>query len=105
MENIMRSIKHVRFKKILSIALIVIGAIIILTGIYAKFRVSLIKSDINKRSNSFFNNPVDKQIDTALVKKVGEYDVPILFTLIGGAVVTILGIGTLIYSRKGKKFR
>lgn len=87
-------------KKTLGIVLIVVGVIIFLLGMYAKGRVSEAKQNVQKSSGLFSDNPVNKQIGGALEKKISSYDAPIMWTMIGGIVIAVVGAGTLICCRK-----
>lgn len=87
-------------KKTVGIVLIVIGVIIFLLGLYAKGRVSEAKENVQKSTGMFSNNPVNKQIGGALEKKIGAYDAPILWTMIGGIVVVVIGAGVLVCCRR-----
>ncbi len=89
-------------KKIIGSLVIVIGVIVVLLGLYAKSRVAEAKQNVQKNSGPFPGNPVDKQISEALEKQISAYDAPIMWTLIGGAVIFIVGAGTLIYGFRRK---
>jgi uncharacterized membrane protein YiaA len=88
-------------KKIIGIVAIVIGAIILLLGLYARNRVAEARGNVQSASSLFPNNPVDKQISGSLEKQIGAYDSPVMWTIVGGIAIVIIGIGTLM--RKGKK--
>jgi hypothetical protein len=80
--------------------LIAVGAIVLLTAIYAKSRVSEAKQNISKGSGMFHDNPVNKQIGSALEKKISSYDAPIMLAMVGGGILVVVGIGTLFFGNK-----
>jgi ascorbate-specific PTS system EIIC-type component UlaA len=88
------------FKQIIGLILIIIGAIVLIYALYARSRVSEVKKEIGKSSGLFSDNPVNKQIGQALEKKVGSYDMPIMVGMIGGIVLVIIGVGTMVYCRR-----
>ena len=87
-------------KKITGLILLIIGAIILIVALYAKSRVAEVKKGIHKGSSMFSDNPVNRQIDSALEKKIGAYDTPILIGIIGGVILIVVGAGTMVYSRR-----
>ena len=89
------------FKQKCGIIAVIIGALIVIIALYARFRVGEVKGEIKKGSSLFGGNPVDKQITGALEGKVGAYDAPITWTLVGGIVLVIAGAGVIyFYKRK-----
>ena len=83
-------------KKIVGIVVIVIGLIIFLLGLYAKSRVSEARSNANKTTGMFGNNPVNSAIE----KKIGSYDSPVFWTIVGGIIVMVIGAGTVYSCRR-----
>ena len=94
--------------KTAGIVLIVIGAIVLILGFYAKFRVSEAKLNVQKSSVPFSGNPVNKQLNEAMEKQISVYDAPIMWTMIGGVVIVVIGVAGVCWcccchSRKKKK--
>ncbi len=89
-------------KKVIGSLVIIIGVVVVLLGFYAKSRVAEAKLNVQKNSGPFPGNPVDKQISEALAKQISAYDAPILWTLIGGAVIIVIGAGTLVWGFRRK---
>jgi hypothetical protein len=87
-------------KRIAAIVLVVVGIIVFLLALYAQSRVSDAKASVSKSSGMFSDNPVNKQITGAIQGKISAYDAPILWTMIGGVVLVLAGVGTYIYYRK-----
>ena len=87
-------------KRIGGLAAIIIGVVLILFGLHAKNRVLEIRASINKTSGFFSDNPVNKEIDKALEHKIGEYDGPILMSLVGGGILIIAGIAIMVFCNK-----
>ena len=87
-------------KKIGGVVAIVVGVVIILLAFYAKSRVAHAKETIGKSSGMFGDNPINRGISGALEGKVGEYDAPIMWSLIGGFVLVIAGTAFLICYRR-----
>lgn len=87
-------------KKIVGIVVIIIGLIIFLLGLYAKSRVNEARSNVQKSSGMFGDNPVNKQINNAIESKIGSYDSPVFWTIIGGVIIMVIGAGTVYSCRK-----
>ncbi|MBS0605212.1 MAG: hypothetical protein JSS60_09300 [Verrucomicrobia bacterium] len=87
-------------KKIAGIVLIIIGIVVFLLAMYAKSRVAEAKQNVQKTSGMFSENPVNKQIGGALEKQISHYDAPIMWTMIGGIVVFVIGVGTLVMCKR-----
>lgn len=87
-------------KQIGGLIALIIGILVLIFAFYAKSRVAEVKKEIHKGSGLFPNNPVDKQISVALEKKVGAYDAPIMWGMIGGIVLVIVGAGTMLCCRR-----
>lgn len=87
-------------KKIIGIVVFVIGLIIFLLGLYARSRVSEARSNVQKSSGFFGDNPANKQITGAIEKKIGSYDSPIFWTITGGVVIMVIGAVTACRCRK-----
>ena len=90
-------------KKLIGFACVVIGVVILLLGFYAKAQVNERRSAVSKTSGLFPNNPMKKGINNAIEGKIGSYDSPILWTLIIGGVIVVIGAGILHSSRKTKR--
>ena len=88
-------------KKIIGIVVIIIGAIIFLLGLYARGRVAEARENVHKATGFFSNKEVDKQVSGMAERKIGAYDAPVMWTMIGGIVIVLIGVGTLM--RRGKK--
>ena len=88
-------------QKIAGIILVVIGIVVFLFAIYAKNRVSEAKHNVQKSSGMFSDNPINKQISGAIEQKISSYDSPLMWAMVGGIVVTLLGVGT--YFRAGRR--
>ena len=87
-------------RKIVSIILVLLGLVVFLFAMYAKHRVGEVKRSVHNGTQLFSNNPVDKEITKALNEKLGSYDMPILWAMIGGVVLVVLGVGTFAYGKK-----
>jgi len=87
-------------KKIIGIVVIVIGLIVFLLGLYAKSRVSEARSNASKTSGMFGDNPINKQISGAIEDKIGSYDSPVFWTIVGGVIIMVIGAGTVFCCRK-----
>jgi hypothetical protein len=87
-------------KKIVGIVVIVIGLVIFLLGLYAKSRVSEARSNAKSTSGMFGDNPVNKQISGAIENKIGSYDSPVFWTIVGGIIVMVIGASTVFCCRK-----
>jgi hypothetical protein len=83
--------------KTAGIVLIVIGAIVLLLGFYAKFRVSEAKLNVQKSSVPFSDNPVNKQLNEAMEKQISAYDAPIMWTMVGGAIIVVIGVAAVCF--------
>lgn len=92
-----------RKKKILGIACVIIGIIVLLLGLYARSQVNEARSNASKTSSLFPNNPVKKGIDNAIEGKISSYDAPVLWTMIIGGVIIVIGLGTLYTSSKRRR--
>ncbi len=55
-------------------------------------RIAKAKSDINFFTSPFSDQPVGKEVHGALYSKASQYDMPVLFLLIGGVVVAVVGV-------------
>ncbi|GEM_PF-6137000 len=86
-------------KKIIGIVVIVIGLIVFLLGLYARSRVSEARSNVQKSSGLFGDNPVNKQISGAIEKKIGTYDSPVFWTITGGVIIMVIGAVTVFRCR------
>lgn len=87
-------------KKITGLILIIIGALALIISLYARGRVSEIKGEINKGSSLFSKNPINKQISGSMVKQASAYDTRIMWGMIGGVVLIVVGAGTIVLSRR-----
>ncbi len=87
-------------KKSIGALIIVLGIILFSIAMYSKHRVAQVKKNIHTGSSFLSDNPLDKEISKALDKKVGSYDAPILWAMIGGVVLVVVGIGTIAYGKK-----
>ena len=87
-------------RKIISIILVLLGLVVFLFAMYAKHRVGEVKRSVHSSSKLFSDNPVDKEIGKALDKKLSAYDMPILWAMIGGVVLVVIGVGTFAYGKK-----
>ncbi len=87
-------------RKILSIILIILGVIVFLFAMYAKSRVMEVKKSVHSSSGFLSDNPVNKEIGKALEKKLGSYDMPILWGMIGGVVLVVIGVGTFVSGKR-----
>ena len=90
-------------KRIVGIVAIVIGVVLFLFGLHAKNRVLEVRQSINQSSGMFPNNPVNKGINSALEHKIGEYDGPILMSLIGGGILMVAGIAMVVFCNKKRR--
>ena len=85
-------------KKIVGIVVIVIGLVIFLLGLYAKSRVSEARSTAKKTTGMFGNNPVNSAIEN----KIGSYDSPVFWTIVGGIIIMVIGAGTVFCNCRKK---
>jgi len=87
-------------RKIVGLVLSILGIIVFLLAIYAKNQVAEAKGNVKKTTGLFSDNPVNKQISGALEKKISSYDAPIMWTMIGGIALFVIGVGTLVAPKR-----
>ena len=87
-------------RKITSIVLVLLGIVVFLMAMYARYRVGEVRSSVESSSKFFSNNPVDTTIKKALNEKISSYDMPIMLAMIGGIVLVVIGVGVYAYPRK-----
>ena len=87
-------------KKIIAIVVLLLGVTLFSLALYAKSEVMQVKKTIHTGSSLLPENPVKTEINRALDKKVSSYDAPILWGMIGGVVLFVVGLGSFIYTQK-----
>ena len=90
-------------KKIVGIALMVIGLVVFLGAMIAKNRVDQAQGNLSETSGLLGNNPINKTISGSMEKKIEAYYTPIMWAMGGGAVLFVVGLGTLINCRRKKR--
>lgn len=89
-----------KIRKIVGIVTIVVGAIVFSLGLYVRARVKEVKKSINASSGLLPDNSMTQALNKSLDEKMGAYDIPILWALIGGTAIVIIGVGTLVSRKK-----
>jgi hypothetical protein len=87
-------------RRVTGIAAILIGVVVFSMGLYARGRVADVKKNIHKSEGLFSGNAVTKTFNEALSAQVSAYDRPILWALIGGVTLVVVGVGTLVSTRR-----
>jgi hypothetical protein len=89
-----------KIRKIVGIVTIVVGAVVFSLGLYVRARVKEVKKSISTSSGLLPDNSMTQALNKSLDEKIRAYDSPILWALIGGTVLVIVGVGTLVTRRK-----
>jgi hypothetical protein len=92
--------KHMHVKQIASLAVIVLGVVLIGYGAYSTRNISSARSEIQKVKQS--KNPIVKSASQDLDKKIAQYSSEKNWYFIGGVILVILGGGALVFTRKAK---
>jgi hypothetical protein len=87
-------------KKIIGIALMIVGVVAILIGFSARGKVANARENLQSTSGILGNNAVGKGIHDTLEGKIDSYDTPILLTFIGGGILVIIGARIFFRHRK-----
>ena len=87
-----------RSKRTLSIALMVIGAVLILYSFQAMNRISAAKSEVHSISGLFSGSPAGEAAGGFLSQQASQYDTTVRLLLIGGIVIA--GFGAVLLFRK-----
>ncbi len=99
-ETVMKPMKTKKVKKIVSVVIMAIGLVVLLIGLYARSRVSEARQNVSKSSGLFPSNPVNKGINNALENKISAYDAPVMWTMISGVVILVIGVGSYFRCRR-----
>jgi uncharacterized membrane protein YiaA len=92
--------KTKKVKKTIAVIVMVIGLVVLLIGLYARSRVSEARQNVSKTSGLFPSNPVNKGINNALENKISGYDAPVMWTMISGVVLLVIGAGAYFRCRR-----
>lgn len=90
----------VKTVKIISLVVVLAGLVLFCVGLYAKHRVGQVRQSIHSTSSLLPDNPVNREIGKALDEKISSYDSPIFFSIAGGVLLVVIGVGALIYIKK-----
>lgn len=86
--------------KIISLVVVLAGLLLFCVGMYARHRVGQVRQSIHSTSSLLPDNPVNRGIGKALDEKISAYDAPIFFSITGGIVLVVIGVGALVYIKK-----
>jgi len=89
---------NMRSKRTLSIALMVIGAVLILYSLQAMNRISAAKSEVHTISGLFSGSPEGQAAGGFLGQQASQYDTSVRLLLVGGIVIA--GCGAVLFFRK-----
>jgi hypothetical protein len=81
----------VKAKKITGIVLLIIGIIVIIYAINAMHRIANAKGTVNTLSSPISGNPVGDTAGNIMKGEVSQYDTPVMWLLIGGIVIGVVG--------------
>lgn len=91
-------------KRIIGLVILIIGIVLLVFGLYAKSRVAGARSDIGHITHSpFGENRATNAVGGVLEAKVGQYDQPVFWCLVGGIVLIVIGGGIMLFSRKKRR--
>lgn len=87
------------YKRIIGIVLVVIGLAMIVYGAYSMKSIEQAKCEVQEFVRPYAGNP-SKIHERKMVQNTHKYDPTIMYVLIGGVVITLVGSGLTIFSRK-----
>ncbi len=89
-------------KKLIGLVVLAIGVGLMAFAMHSMYRITEAKKEVNDVQGLISDNPVGSVVGKDLQKEVSQYDVEVMWALIGGVVLVFVGGGTLIFARKRK---
>ncbi len=90
-------------KKITGLVVLIIGVVLIIVSMYAKYRIGEIKGEVHQGTSLMSGNRVGKEIGNVIEGKASAYDTTVQLCLIGGIILVVVGGGIMLFSGKRKR--
>jgi Protein of unknown function (DUF3185) len=91
-------------KRIIGVVILIIGIVLLVLGLYARSRVASARSDVGHITHSpFGQNRATDTVGNVLEAKIGSYDQPVFWCIVGGVVLVVIGGGMVLFNRKKRR--
>ncbi len=87
-------------RKIIGTLIIIVGIIAFFMGMHYRGKLAEARENVKSGSSFMPDNSVKKGVTGAIESKIAAYDTPVFLMIVGGIVLVIVGVGTLVCCRK-----
>lgn len=87
-------------KRVIGIIVLVLGLFLIAFSAYAKMRIGEAKKLVQEATSPLASNHIGKMLGGAVVEKAAQYDQIVLFSLVGGILLSVVGGSVIFYCKK-----
>lgn len=89
-------------KRITGIIFFIVGAILVIYSVIAMGRIAQAKGEVSTFSNAFSGSRIGNAAGGELGRMASQYDTIVMVMLIGGIIITIIGVALVFFSRRRK---
>jgi hypothetical protein len=90
-------------KKLISIAVAVLGIIMVVYAIHSMQRISSAKGNVSSINSAIGGSSAGRMVGSQLSSEASQYDTKVRILLIAGIIVTAVGCGGVYHFRKHRK--
>jgi hypothetical protein len=91
------------YKRIVGIAMLIIGAAAIIYSIHSMNRISEAKSEVHSLTSPFSGSSAGRTVGGMMGSEASQYDTKVMLLLIGGIILAVGGGSLALFCQKGRR--